>query len=95
MKNTNNNFIKYSFINNTLPWLIPLLMAILLGGYNLYSLIHRVDVLEYQSETEGKEAIKQLDNVDARVRRLEEFCCGEIVRYKEFIEKKSEVCEEK
>jgi len=72
-------------IKNALPWLIPLLVSMLLGGYQIWSLVDRVEALEESDRTKGEAAIRQLQSVDSRVARLEEFCCGELERFEEFI----------
>jgi hypothetical protein len=74
-------------IRDHLPWLIPLLVSILAVGFQIYGLIHRVDALEESSRTRGESAIIQLQKVDNRVSRLEEFCCGEVEGYKHFIKR--------
>jgi len=75
-------------IKDALPWLVPLLLSMLVGGYQLYSVVDRVVVLEENSRTTGVRAIEQLQEVDSRVKRLEEFCCGEVTGFKIYIEEK-------
>jgi len=69
-----------------LPWMIPLLMTLLMGSFQMYSLIDRVATLEENGRTRGEAAILQLQEVDNRVKRLEEFCCGEVEKFKYFID---------
>jgi hypothetical protein len=72
-----------------LPWLVPLLISVLIGGIHIYGLIDRVNKLELTSRTRGNAAINQLQNVDNRVKRLEEFCCGELKGFQIYIEDKA------
>lgn len=76
-------------IKDHLPWLVPLLISILVGGFQLYGLIHRVDALEELDRTRGNAAIAQLHDVDNRVKRLEEFCCGEVTGFQIYMEDKA------
>ncbi len=69
-----------------LPWIVPLLISVLVGSVQIYGLISRVDALEETGRTRGDAAISQLQQVDNRVKRIEEFCCGEIKGYEKYIE---------
>ena len=48
----------------------------------MYSLIERVDIVEDIQNTRSAEYIKKIDEIDYRVKRMEEFCCSEIDHYK-------------
>jgi len=78
-------------LKSHLPWIIPLLLYVLVGGFQLYGLIDRVHALEENSRTRGENAIHQLQIIDSRVNRLEEFCCGEVKEYQIYIEEKTHV----
>jgi hypothetical protein len=70
---------------DALPWLVPLIVTLLAVGFQMYGMIDRVDKLEETGRTRGDAAIAQLQNVDNRVSRLEELCCGEVVQFKDYI----------
>jgi len=65
-----------------LTWIVPLLLSMLIAGYNMYSLIERVDIVEDIQNTRSAEYIKKIDEIDYRVKRIEEFCCSEIDHHK-------------
>jgi hypothetical protein len=73
-------------IKEHLPWLIPLLISVLIVGFQIFGLLNRVTTLENISRTKGEQAIEKLERVDARVSRLEEFCCGEVRGFNQFID---------
>jgi len=69
-----------------MPWLAPILISLIVGAFQVYGLIDRVNTLEITGRTRGDTAIAQLQNVDNRVKRLEEFCCGEITGFEQYIQ---------
>ena len=73
-----------------LSWVIPLIITLLLSGYEIYSLIQRVNILENRSMTIGEQAIKELHELKHKVDMIDSFCCSEIVLYRKFIDKREE-----
>jgi hypothetical protein len=61
-----------------LPWLVPLLISIMIGFANLYSLQEKVEEIHKIQQEQGIEAIKKVDYLEYRVGTLEKFCCSEI-----------------
>jgi hypothetical protein len=74
------------YLSKNLPWIVPVLIPIIMGLVQVYNLVERVDKLEKNSATKGNAAILKLQQVDNRVQRLEEFCCGEIKGFDHYIE---------
>jgi len=68
-----------------MPWVAPIIISLLIGAFQVYGLIDRVDALEETGRTRGDAAIQQLQDVDHRVSRVEELCCGEQDSYKEYL----------
>ena len=58
-------------------WLGPLIVAILIGFAQVYSLIDRVNVIEERNRTEGTQALKELNDLKNRVQIIEAYCCGD------------------
>jgi hypothetical protein len=54
------------------------MISILIAGFNIYSLIGRVDKIEHTQNSLSKEYIHKIDSLEYRVGRVEEFCCDEI-----------------
>jgi hypothetical protein len=50
----------------------------ILGFSRIYALLDRVSALEEKIESGYSREHDKIVNVDARVKRLEEFCCSEI-----------------
>jgi sorbitol-specific phosphotransferase system component IIC len=67
-----------SNISTHLTWVVPLMISILIAGFNIYSLIGRVDKIEHTQNSLSKEYIHKIDSLEYRVGRVEEFCCDEI-----------------
>jgi hypothetical protein len=61
--------------NNILPWLVPVIMAMLIGGAKLYEVIDVVDAIKIRQDTSGKKAIQELGDLKWRVRNIERYCC--------------------
>ena len=68
----------YKFVTSILPWLIPLLLSMMIGFSRIYMLLDRVSALEVSIKSGYSREHDKIINVDARVRRLEEFCCSEV-----------------
>jgi len=65
-------------LSQHLPWLIPLLLALLVSFGQLHTLANRVDVIEHQQNTDGKQAVKELTALKERVNSIEHYCCPEL-----------------
>jgi hypothetical protein len=69
-----------SDITPHLPWIVPLLMTLAAGGFQIYSLIGQVQELEYAQRTTGRAAIEELDSIKYRVSELERYCCQDSLK---------------
>ncbi len=67
-----------------LPWLAPIIISLLISVFQVYGLIDRVNTLEEYSRTRGDTVIQQLQDINSRVKRIEEFCCGEIIDFEQY-----------
>jgi hypothetical protein len=56
-----------------LPWLIPLVITLLGISFQIYSVIGRIEKLEERSYVKGEVAIRDLGELDYRVRKVEEI----------------------
>jgi hypothetical protein len=65
-------------ISQILPWLIPLIITLFIGGARLYELNDKVISIQHKQNTEGVKAIKELSDLKWRVHNIEEYCCQEI-----------------
>ena len=62
---------------NKIQWIVSLLAALIVGGYELWSLIDRVDKLEHRSYVLGEKLKDDVLDLRYRVRDIEKFCCGD------------------
>jgi len=62
---------KRSSMIQHLPWMIPLVFTMLGMGFELYSLIGRVDTIENRQRDTGEVAVTKLTNIIFRVEKLE------------------------
>jgi Flp pilus assembly protein TadG len=67
-------------ISSHLPWIVPLLMTLAAGGFQIYSLIGQVKNLERAQATTGRAAIEQLSQLEHRVSELERYCCEDAIK---------------
>jgi len=77
-----------------LTWLVPLVSAIIsgmiVGVIEIHDLIVRVDKVETIQQTTAAKYIKKVDDIDFRMRHIEDFCCSELKEYDYYLEKKVE-----
>jgi hypothetical protein len=77
-----------------LPWLVPLVSAIIsgliMGMITLHDVSTRLDKVETIQTTTSAKYIKKIDNIEWRVKHIEEFCCSELKEYDHYLEKKVE-----
>jgi len=63
--------------SEVLPWLVPLLISMLLGYAKLYEVVNLVEKVALRQDTEGRMAIKEVNNLRWRVHNIEKYCCKE------------------
>lgn len=61
-------------IRPNLPWIIPTIISIIFGGYQIWGLVDRVAKLESHEIA----TIQRVYDIEHRINRVEEFCCSEI-----------------
>ena len=64
-------------LSEVLPWAVPVVLSILAVSFQLYGLIDKVEKIQHIQDIEGATAIRKLDNIEWRVKNLEELCCSE------------------
>jgi len=69
---SNNNANGSSIIPH-LPWIVPLVMAILGLGFEVFSIVGKVKALEERSYVKGEMAIRELEALKFRVDAMEEI----------------------
>jgi hypothetical protein len=65
-------------LQDTLPWLIPLAITMLIAFAQMYELKDRVDKIESVRNTRGEAAIKKVNDLENRVAVIESYFCYKV-----------------
>ena len=65
-------------LKENISWIAPILMALLVGGYQLWASIDKIEKMSVIQE----EGVRGVYHMECRISRLEEFCCEEMTTNK-------------